>query len=172
PMSERSQDPSGERRAGRPRTGGRRPGGGRAGVAVVVAGLLALTGLAGCASAGGTTLSNTMLDSQDLADVSDQFETVYDFLKAHSQATISTFGGQTHEILTVYGRGRRSLTMPMSAGALLYVNDDRVPNAVPYLKDLRMSEVERLLILRPSEASSRFGGDGRRGAVAIWTKSG
>lgn len=171
-MFDRAEAPSGESGGVRRGTGGRGPGGGRAGLAVVVAGMLALTGLAGCASAGGTTLSNTMLNSQDLADVSDQFETVYDFLKAHSRATISTFGGQTHEILTVYGRGRRSLSMPMNAGALLYVDDDEVPNAVPYLRGLRMSEVERLQILRPSEASSRFGGDGRRGAVAIWTKSG
>lgn len=170
-MSHRAEEQSGESSDVRSGTGGR-PGAQRTAVAVVVAGLLALTGVAGCASSGGTTLSNTMLNSQDLADVSGQFETVYDFLKAHSRATISTFGGQTHEILTVYGRGRRSLTMPNAAGALLYVDDEEVPNAVPYLRGLKMSEVERLQILRPSEASSRFGGDGRRGAVAIRTKSG
>lgn len=171
-MRRRDAEASGESdgaRSDRPARAGRET---RTGIAAVAAALVALTGAVGCASTGGTTLSNTMLDSQDLADVSRQFETVYDFLKAHSRATISTFGGQTHEILTVYGRGRRSLTMPNAAGALLYVNDDEVPNAVPFLKSMEMSNVERLLILRPSEASSRFGGDGQRGAVAIWTRSG
>lgn len=155
---------SGASRAGRARGG--------AALSAALVALLALGGVTACATAGGSTLSSTMLNSQDLADVSDQFETVYDFLKAHSRATFSTSGGQTHEILTVYGRGTRSLSMAASGGALLYVNDDEVPNAVPFLRGMRMSEVQRLQILRPSEASSRFGGDGRRGAVAIWTVSG
>lgn len=143
----------------------------RAWRAVLATGALILAGTAGaCVATGGTTLSATDLSSRDLATAREQYETVYDFLKAHSRADFTDLGGRSHEILTVWGRGRRSLSRDNPIGALLYVDGDEVPNPTPLLRQMRMERVERLQILRPTEASSRFGGDGRRGAVAIWTR--
>lgn len=138
-----------------------------AALAVVLA-----AGSAGCVSGGGGVLSDTDLTTRDLSTVRGQFNTVYDFLKAHGRADFTDLGGRSHEILTVWGRGRRSLSTDSPLGALLYVDEEEVPNPVPLLRQMPMERVERLRVLRPSEASSRFGGDGRRGAVAIWTRGG
>jgi len=127
---------------------------------------------ASCVSAGGGTLAETDLTAADLAAVRGQFATVYDFLKAHGRADFTDLGGRSHEILTVWGRGRRSLSTDNPIGALLYVDEEEVPNPVPLLRQMPMERVERLQILRASETSSRFGGDGRQGAVAIWTRGG
>lgn len=144
----------------------------RAGVAVLAAAALLLTGGASACVSGGTALSSPDLGPADLAEVRGRFATVYDFLKAHSRADFTDLGGRSHEILTVWGRGRRSLSRDNPIGALLYVDGEEVPNPVPLLRQTSLDRVERLQILRPSETSSRFGGDGRRGAVAIWTESG
>lgn len=156
------------------KTGTRRGWGGTAlrrwwrGMVTAVAVLLA-AGAAGCVSSGGGVMADTDLTTQDLTSVRGQFNTVYDFLKAHGRADFTDLGGRSHEILTVWGRGRRSLSSDNALGALLYVDEEEVPNPVPFLRQMPMERVERLRILRPSETSSRFGGDGRRGSVAIWT---
>lgn len=117
-------------------------------------------------------MADTDLTTQDLSAVRGQYDTVYDFLKAHGRADFTDLGGRSYEILTVWGRGRMSLSVDNPLGALLYVDEEEVPNPVPLLRQMPLDRVERMRILRPSEASSRFGGDGRRGAVAIWTRGG
>lgn len=54
--------------------------------------------------------------------------------------------------------------------ALLYVDGSEESDPINWLRDTSLSEVERLQILRPSEASSRFGGSGNTGAVAVTLK--
>lgn len=54
-------------------------------------------------------------------------------------------------------------------GALLYVDGSEESDPINWLRDTSLSQVDRLRILRPSEASSRFGGSGNAGAVAVTT---
>lgn len=56
------------------------------------------------------------------------------------------------------------------AAARLYVNGSEQQDAINWLRDTGLEEIERLRILRPSEASSRFGGSGNLGAVAVILK--
>lgn len=56
-------------------------------------------------------------------------------------------------------------------GALLYVDGSEESDPINWLRDTAPSEVDRLQILRPSEASSRFGGSGDVGAVSVTLKS-
>lgn len=156
-------------RGGAPRTGG--PGlSARTGVAVMGLAALLAGVTAACVSGSSGVLARTEMTTEDLSAVRGQYNTVYDFLKAHGRADFTDLGGRSHEILTVWGRGRRSLRVDNPLGALLYVDEEEVPNPVPLLRQMSMDDVARMRILRPSEASSRFGGDGRRGAVAIWTR--
>lgn len=55
-------------------------------------------------------------------------------------------------------------------GAVLYVDGSEESDPINWLRDTSPSEVSRLRILRPSEASSRFGGSGEVGAIAVTTK--
>lgn len=55
-------------------------------------------------------------------------------------------------------------------GALLYVDGSEESDPINWLRDTSLSQVERLRILRPSEASSRFGGSGDLGAIAVTMK--
>ena len=141
----------------------------------VAASLIAAMGVlatAACATTGGSLLSTTDLSRQELQSASDQFQSVYEYLRAHSRVSFVTSGGQTDEIMFVYGRGQRSLSYAAEGGAYLYVNNDEVPDPVPILRSTPMSEVETLQILRASETSARFGGAGRRGSVVITTVGG
>lgn len=153
---------------------------------------------AACASGGSSVLSQTDLTAEQLAEV--QYETAYDFLRAHNRARIVSVQGD--EILTVYSRGGNIRSGRVTAGepdqgcrgigcggesqaariegavppeeggeALLYVNDNQVRgNVTQILRDIPMSEVASLRILRPSDTSARYGGDGRVGAVLIVMK--
>lgn len=153
---------------------------------------------AACASGGSSVLSQTDLTGEQLAEV--QYETAYDFLRAHNRARI--IARQGDELLTVFSRGgdirsgqvsgrasggSESFGAPATGSqaatidgavpeggleeALLYVNDNQVRgNVTQILRDIPLSEVASLRILRPSETSARYGGDGRVGAVLIIMK--
>lgn len=123
------------------------------------------TSLGGCASGGGSggVLSDTDLTTEELATV--QHRTVYDFLRAHSRARFVSVNG--NEQLTVYNRG----TLRGPDGALLIVDEREVRgNVTQVLRQMRLSRVASLKILRPTETSARYGGGGRVGAVVIVTK--
>lgn len=55
--------------------------------------------------------------------------------------------------------------------ALLYIDDSEVASPRERLRELTLDEVESVRILRPTEASARFGGSGDTGAVAIVLKN-
>lgn len=56
--------------------------------------------------------------------------------------------------------------------AKLYVDGSEEGNAVTRLREIDLDSIERLQILRPTEASSRLGGSGDFGAVAVTLKGG
>lgn len=127
--------------------------------------LLAVGLAAGCASGGSSTLSQTSLSADELATM--EYQTVYDFLRAHSRVRFQSRGGQ--EFMTVYGGG--ALRMNVQTGAILIVDNQEVRGDVPQtLRQLPLSRVASLRILRATEASTRYGGDGQEGAVVIETK--
>lgn len=55
-------------------------------------------------------------------------------------------------------------------GCVVFVNDRQATGDIATLRSIYTDEVERLEILRSSEASNRFGGDGWDGAIVIHTK--
>lgn len=132
-----------------------------AGAMLVAVGLLA----AGCASGGSSVLSQTQVSAEELATA--DYQTVYDFLRAHSRVRFQSRGGQ--ESMTVYGGG--SLRMNTQTGAMLIVDNQEVKGNVPaILRQMPLARVASLRILRATEASTRYGGSGRVGAVVIETK--
>lgn len=54
--------------------------------------------------------------------------------------------------------------------AVLYVDGSEEPAPISWLRATSPDEVERLRVLRPSEASSRFGRSGKMGAIAVEMK--
>lgn len=136
---------------------------------VLTLGLFTLA-VAGCASgAGGGSggiLSNTSLSGEDLATAQGQYDSVYNFLRAHSRARFGTQSGQ--EELYVYSFAAADQEDP----AGVYINGREIGNPVPRLKSMRLSEVTSLEILRASEARAEFGGGGYEGALAIRTDGG
>lgn len=149
-----------------------------------------------CASGGSSVLSQTTLTADDLATAN--YASVYDLLRAHNRARIVSFQGD--EYLAVYDRGGNVRTgevgttadpdcrgmgctgsqAPRVTGtgtaegggeALLIVDDNEVQgNVTQILQQMDLSQVAELRILRPSETSARYGGDGRVGSVVIRTK--
>lgn len=65
---------------------------------------------------------------------------------------------------------RRNAGMSNYTTALLYVNGSEVADPRTRLREMPLDEVESVRVLRPSEASARFGGSGNRAAVAIELK--
>lgn len=134
-------------------------------ISLSVAALIFL-GLGACATGGGTqVLRSTQLTAADLEPYRDL--TVYEFLRRHSR--VSFFDRQTAgEVMYTFSYGGAgSLTQGGIQPAALRVNDHEVLSPVEELRTMSMREVVRLEILRPTEYSSRYGGEGRRGAVLI-----
>lgn len=52
----------------------------------------------------------------------------------------------------------------------LYIDDREVGNPISRLRNLAPSQVQELRVLRPSEASSRYGGSGNVGIISIKLK--
>lgn len=159
--------------------------------------LLGAAFLGACASGGSSVLSSTNLTSEDLATA--DYETVYDLMRAHNRVRLISIGGD--EYLSVYARGgnirsgqvsTEEATMGTGMGdtggggsqisgtapgepfqeSLLIMEDREVQgNVTQILRSIPLSQVETLDILRPSETSARYGGDGRVGALVITMKS-
>lgn len=133
------------------------------------AALLVVAGTAGCATSG-PSFTDTSLSSTEIRELQDRYSSTYDYLQAHGRVAFAEAGRTGDEVMLVYERGRSSITMPGSREGALYVDNQEIPDPIPYLRDLPLSRVESLRILRASEASARHGGDGRTGAVSITTR--
>lgn len=66
--------------------------------------------------------------------------------------------------------GQRSIGASGYTPALLYVDGSEVAGPRSRLREIPLDQIESIQILRPSEASARFGGSGNTGAVAIELK--
>ena len=131
--------------------------------------LLILAATAGCAS-GGVSFTDTTFQGAEVRDLEEQFSTAFEFLRAHGRVSFAPLGRQGDDVMLVYERGRSSINSPGTREGTLFVDNRRVPDPIPYLRELSMSQVESIRILRASEASARHGGDGRTGAVSITTR--
>lgn len=145
------------------------PGSGARLRGLVTAIILILAATAGCAS-GGVSFTDTTFQGAEVRDLEEQFSTAFEFLRAHGRVNFAPLGRQGDEVMLVYERGRSSISSPGTREGALIVDNRRVPDPIPYLRELRMSQVESIRILRASEASARHGGDGRTGAVSITTR--
>lgn len=58
------------------------------------------------------------------------------------------------------------------APALLYIDDRATGAPIQRLRQIAPAQVETLEILRPAEASSRYGGDGRLAIISLTLKQG
>lgn len=133
------------------------------------AALLVGAATSGCATSG-PSFTDTSLSSTEIRELQDRYSSTYDFLQAHGRVVFAEAGRTGDEVMLVYERGRSSINMPGSRQGALYVDNQEIPDPIPYLRDLPLRRVESLRILRASEASARHGGDGRTGAVSITTR--
>lgn len=127
---------------------------------------LIFLGLGACASVGGTqVMMSTQLTAADLEPYDDL--TVYQFLRRHNRVSFvdRQTGGEVMYTFSYGGAG--SLSQGGVQPAALRVNDQEVLSPVDELRAMSMREVAQLEILRPTEYSGRYGGEGRRGAVLI-----
>lgn len=137
-------------------------------VGVLTLGLVSFA-LAGCATGSGgsaNALSNTNLSAEDLAVVQGQYNSVYDFLRAHSRARFSTESGREQVYVHSYAAGGRQ------DPAQVVINGREINSPIPRLKGMGLEEVDSLEILRASDAAMRYGGGGFEGAVVIRTRGG
>ncbi len=128
--------------------------------------------LAGCASAagrGGGGLSDTVLTQEELAGVSQ--DNLYDVLKNHP--SLEMVRGSTGEEVVVLGdrgSGRDFLTgapEPM----IMVLDGVRMERGIPdILRDLELSSVQRVEILRPGQAGSRYGMGSQHGVLVVETR--
>lgn len=131
--------------------------------------LFLVAGMSSCATAG-PSFTDTSLSSAEIRELDERYSSAYDFLQAHGRVIFAESGRTGDEVMLVYERGRGSINMPGSREGALYVDNREIPDPIPYLRDLSLTRVETLRILRASETSARHGGDGRTGAVSITTR--
>lgn len=139
-------------------------------IASAILPLLALL-LAGCASAGGRSGSGgsgSVLTQEELAATSQ--DNLYDVLKNHpSLEMVRASGGREMVVLGDRGSGRDVLTgapEPM----LLVLDGVRMERGLPdVLRDLELSAVQRVEILRPGQAGSRYGAGSQHGVLVVET---
>lgn len=131
-------------------------------VSALVALLIAGTG--GCSSTG-LSLSSTSYRAEDFAEA--QYATLYDFFQSHSRVRIGDLGSAT----PLYVRDQSGSSSGRYAPAMLYVDEQEIGAPIPRLRQIDPSQVESLEILRPSEASSRYGGHGRTAIIDLRLQS-
>lgn len=127
--------------------------------------------LAGCASAGGrggTGPTGSVMTQEELAATGQ--DNLYDVLKNHPSLEMvrSSTGGEV-VVLGDRGSGRDFFTgapEPM----LLVLDGVRMESGIPdVLRDLEVSSVRRVEILRPGQAGSRYGMGSQHGVLVVET---
>lgn len=135
--------------------------------------ILAALGLAACASGGasggmGRATSRDLITGDDLAELPPDM-TVFDLLRQHSSVRVQGSGASQ----TVYVEDRTAWNMgtgPRWRTADLYVDERRQFDILGTLRLMTLSQVARLEILASTDASARYGGEGRTPVIAITTK--
>jgi hypothetical protein len=116
--------------------------------------------------------SNTLITEEDLAALPNPMP-LYDMLRQHRKLRFERISGGGEVILFT----ERGVTSQPSLSGLsrfrgveVYVNERRTPDPMAAIRDLMTDEIKRLEILSSAEASSRYGGDGYIGIIAIRTR--
>ncbi len=119
---------------------------------------------AACASSGSrASVSSSVITASDLETV--PFTNALEVLERHN--SVEFRGGE------IYLRGRGQDTFENPASALVVVDAARLGGSVePVLEGIATERIDRIEIMRPAEATTRFGMDGQGGAVVIRTKRG
>lgn len=128
--------------------------------------------VAGCASAGGRGgggISGGVLTHEELAATGQ--DNLYDVLKNHpSLEMVRARTGEEVVVLGDRGSGRDFLTgapEPM----LLVLDGVRMESGIPdVLRDLELTSVQRVEILRPGQAGSRYGMGSQHGVLVVETR--
>lgn len=133
---------------------------------------LLLVPLLACASASGGNdrLSGSVLTRQDLTRSTEN--DLFDVLKNHPDLRVVESPSTGRSILTLGTRGSgHSLSAGGARPMLLVLDGSRIRNgAVALLRDLELSAVERVEILRPAEAGSRYGTGSGSGVLVVETR--
>lgn len=142
----------------------------------VLAGAGAFAGCASTGGGGGVSLSQGRYSADDLQRASNAYETVYDLLRAHRRVSVRNVGGR--EVLLVEGRAGRArggvAGERRTGGAVLVVDGARRADVIMTVKQLSLTDVESLRILRPEQAGQQGYADDTLdiGAIVIDTKGG
>lgn len=112
---------------------------------------------------GGDVFGSRNIQAEDLADLRPM--SLYEFFRQHSRVRFVR-SPEGNEILLCEDRGG----VAQLRGCGVYVNERQATGHISTLRSIYIHEVERLEILRRSEASNRFGGDGWEGAIVIYKK--
>lgn len=113
--------------------------------------------------------SATLITEEDLAALPSM--PLYDLLRQHNRLRFVRPAGSRELILFAERTPNRpTLFGERFRGVQVYVNERRALDPIGAIRDLDTDEVRRLEILSSAEASSRYGGDGWIGVIAIRTK--
>lgn len=118
----------------------------------------------------GRATSRDFITAEDLIQLPPDM-TVFDLLRQHSSVRVQGTGGAQ----IVYVEDRTSWNMglgPRWRAADLYVDERRQFDILGTLRLMPVSQVARLEILTSTDASARYGGEGRTPVIAITTKRG
>lgn len=110
-------------------------------------------------------LASTLITAEDLEGAGNM--SLYQLLRQHARLRFELISGAGE---VVFCEEREALDMDRYRGCAVYVNDSRSVDAVETLRGIRVSRVQRVEILRRTEASSRLGGHGQQGAILIRLK--
>mgnify|MGYP006283425823 CR=1 FL=1 len=128
--------------------------------------------VAACASAsgGGGSLSGDVLTRQDLAESNQS--NLYDVLKNHPSLEITRHPQTGQEVLILGTRGTgRDFRTGVPEPMLLVLDGTRMQRGLPdVLRDLELAVVDRVEILRPGQAGSRYGSGSQNGVLVVETR--
>lgn len=128
--------------------------------------------LAACASGsgGGGSLSGSVLTQEDLAE-SNQ-DNLYDLLKNHPSLEFTRDAQSGGEVVVLGNRGGgRDFLTGAPEPMLLVMDGTRMETGIPtVLRDLELSSVDRVEILRPGQAGSRYGSGSQNGVLVVETR--
>lgn len=110
--------------------------------------------------------SGSTITQEDLLALPEM--SVYDLLRQHNRLRFERW--PEGEVIIIDQVQRTSVNAGRFRGVDMYVDDRRVFDPVSEIRNMSIDEVRQIDILRASEASARYGGDGYLGAIAIQTR--
>lgn len=123
---------------------------------------LALLVLAGCASTGGssTSIRGTTITAEDLADTS--YSDVFEVLNQHRMVEFRAD--------QLFYRDRGTSTINREVPMLVVLDGAPLGTSARSLSGISLDDVERIQILRPTQAAPRYGSRAGGGALVVTTR--